>query len=314
MKGLPQSTVKILKRSSRSLPKRLRPGQCVEVVAPSSGFDSQTLKKNVKWLNHFLKVTHAKTIQKKDLYLAHVDEHRAKHLFRALQSSETQAVFCARGGYGALRLLAKFKFPKTKKLFMGMSDVTLLLNKYTEKNNVVSVYGPVIAGQLFSQLSAFHKAFIFLQLSHPLQVMLEKSKDFVFLRKGPFQGELCGGNLATLVSSVGTPFEVQVKNKILFLEEVHEEPYQVDRMLCQWAMSGGFKNIKAVLLGDFTNAKGKQIPFNILKKIFFRFFPKVPIVAGLKCGHTHMEYVLPIGGHVGTDQSLEHIYISEIVS
>ena len=281
--------------------KRISAGDEIAIVAPASPFDRSLFQASVAWLRkRGYRVRFDRGIFSKDDYLAGPDARRSSELSRAF-GSPASAVFCARGGYGAMRLFLSQKPALSEKLFMGMSDVTPLLNAMAREHRMVSIHGPVLAGKLFSSLSESARGRLFSLLESPREQVLRSGTDFETVIDGSFQGTLWGGNLCLLAATMGTRAAVMPgRDAVLFLEEVDEPPYRVDRMLTQLALAGYLQRFSAIVLGDFTDTKGRRYRRGDLHALIFGLLGRKtpPILSGVASSHVRMKVLLPIGGQV----------------
>ncbi len=191
-----------------------------------------------------------------------------------------------------MRMLQAFK--KQKKIFMGMSDHTILLNTLAYKTKVSTVLGPVLAGDLWAKMSEKEKKHHMHFLTEPRQKVLKVKKDFQWIRSGQASGPLWGGNLSMILASLSTPHEVPFDG-VLFFEDLHESKYKVDRMLMQLKLSGKIKKTKAVLVGQMLDQDLKPHNNQFLKTLLLNVFEKIPIAFRLKIGHTECSHLLPLG-------------------
>ncbi len=264
---------------------KLKKGDLIDIIAPSFSCSKIKLTKAVNLLKaQGFKPKVQKDILKKDFLFASSKQNRILGFKKALYSN-SKAIFSLRGGYGVIHLAQDFlKWPKpSKKIFIGSSDATIihiLLNNYGFK----TLYSPML--ERLSEKK--HKE----EFAKLMDILEGKTKILNFRNLKPINsacrkktsitGKIVGGNLCTLIGSIGTPWQIKTKAKILFLEDVNEEAYKIDRMLYHMLNAGIFDNIKAVILGDFIHKTDKNI-----KKVIDLFFKKVPfcVVGGLKVGH-----------------------------
>ena len=216
------------------------------------------------------------------------------HLKRAFTSRDSDAIWCVRGGYGSQKLmpfLMKMKCPSRKKIFIGYSDVTVI---HTYLNRVwkwPSFHFPVLAdlkGISTSSLQRFKNGILDIKKGGQSFLGLE------VLNKNKFKGSICasitGGNLTLLQTSIGTPWECSFRGKILFLEDVGEPAYRIDRALWQMLSAGVFKGVKACVLGEFSGSDKTR-----LKEVFKSFASRVsfPVVTGIPSGHGKAKELVP---------------------
>jgi muramoyltetrapeptide carboxypeptidase len=228
----------------------------VGIVAPSSPFDRQLFNAGITELKlNKLKPVISKEIFKKYDYLAGNDQDRSALFTEYFKNKDIEAIWTARGGYGSIRMLEILDkslddIVNNPKLFIGFSDVTAIHCFLIEKCGFVTVHGPNIT--TLSHCDKYSRSRIFNLLQGKENAFEISGKHIRSVNPGQTKGVVKGGNLSTLVSLIGTPYEPDFKDSILFLEEVGEVPYRVDRLLTQMRLAGKFKNIKALILGEFS--------------------------------------------------------------
>ena len=195
-------------------------------------------------------------------YFSGTDEERLDDLQQMLDNKKISAILCARGGYGVSRIVDDLrfkKFRKNPKWLIGFSDITVLHAHLTSRYKIASLHAPMAA--------AFNEGEANNPYVQSLRKALEGEKATYECNTGPYnkkgiaKGELVGGNLALLAHLVGTPSDIKTKNRILFLEDVGEYLYNIDRMLLQLKRSGKLKNLAGLIIGGFTDSKDTERPF-----------------------------------------------------
>ncbi len=277
----------------------LQKGDLIDIVAPAWPTLRSEIEKGVVFLeNQDFTVRLQKNILKKDLIYASDLISRRDGLKKAIFAKDSKAILCLRGGYGCLHLLPyliKWKKPKHCKILIGSSDISILHYFVNQKWGWPSLHGPMLSrlGSL-NQTPRERKEFMeilkgkttALHYKHlkPLNAPAKKTQ----MIKAP----IMGGNLMTLQSIIGTALPVKAKNKILFLEEVGERAYRVDRMLHHFLLAGVFQGVKAIVLGDFLNKEEHQ---SLMSHILLHFFSSLncPVFKGLPCGHGRLQRFLP---------------------
>ncbi len=283
----------------------------VAIVAPSSPFNRQHFNAGITELKYNkIKPVIDKAIFEKKFYLAGDDESRAKLFINYFENPEIEALWTARGGYGAIRILEILdrnidKIKNNPKLFIGFSDVTAIHTWLVEKCGFVTVHGPNIT--TMSIADNYSKSQIFSLLQCEEKSFSVFSKYIEAVQPGKVQGVVKGGNLATLASLLGTPYEPDFTDSIVFLEEVGEVPYRVDRMLTQMRLAGKFKNIRGVVLGEFSY---KEFRPPATKHIFANHIvqmmgidPSVPVIGRFPSGHGKQNMAILLGalGQIDTE-------------
>jgi muramoyltetrapeptide carboxypeptidase len=229
-------------------------------------------------------------------YLAGDERNRADDLINFFQRSDISAIFCARGGFGSAQLLPHLvhsNFHPAPKIFAGYSDVTFLLNWINSRFGMVTFHAPMVAMELARGLSGRTKEGFWGLLTGA------KSKWEIELgeaiRTGSAEGEMMGGCLSVLVTTLGTPYEIQTDGKLLFLEDVGERPYRIERMLTHLKMAGKLDHLAGLIFGDFTNcdAEGPRTVVTIIDEMFAQ--APYPVLLGMPAGHGREHITLPFG-------------------
>lgn len=274
----------------------------IEVIAPCSPFDVDGFHAGVAVLeNRGHRVRHRSDLFARDRFLAGDDERRTTELIAALES-DSDILWCARGGYGATRLLASIPPELVKeagKKLVGFSDVTAL-HALWWRQKVASIHGPMIA-RLASESAS--------TLGRVLDVVANRVEPVVGrgLRAGRAQGRLVGGNLALLAALCGTPWQPDFTDAVVFIEDIGERPYRLDRAFVQCEQAGLFEGIAGLAFGDFTDCDepGGSVTASQVRHEHASLLG-VPAIEGLPCGHGHENEALLFGvevlldGDVGT--------------
>ena len=290
-------------------PKRLSKGDTVAVIAPSSGISPEEFDKalqNMADLGFKTKV--GKSARNIKGFLAGTDKERLDDLHQAFADKEVNAVWCVRGGYGASRFLPDLDFNlirKNPKIFIGYSDITALHTAIYQNCGLVTFHGPV-AASTYSDYAKKHVVDVLMNPSAPYKI--ELSPDNVAkesnlfktetIAKGKCRGKLIGGNLSLLTALAGTPFGLRsTKGKILFTEDVGEQPYRVDRMLTQLRQSIDLRQLAGIALGVFEHCNPKDPNSQSLIEVIKDRLGDlgIPVIYGLSFGHIRDQFTLPIG-------------------
>jgi len=291
-------------------PKRLAKGDTVGVIAPASGLSAEDFDKALQNLADLgFKTKVGKHARRKTGFLAGTDKERLEDLHWAFSDKEIDAVWCVRGGYGISRLLPAVDYnliKKNPKIFIGYSDVTALHLAISQNCGLVTFHGPV-AASTFSEYSKKHVVNALMNPTAPFKV--ELSPDNVakesnlfkteIITAGKCRGKLVGGNLSLLSALAGTPFALKsAKGKILFMEDVGEQPYRIDRMLTQIRQSVDMRQLAGIALGVFEDcnprdAAASQSLMDVLKDRLGDL--KIPVIYGLSFGHIRDQFTLPVG-------------------
>ncbi len=237
-------------------------------------------------------------------YLAGDDAARAADINAMFRDDAVDAVVCLRGGYGAMRILDRIDFDLIRsnpKIFMGFSDITALHIAMLEKCGLVTFHGPMGASNWADGMDDFTQAQMFRALmdAAPLgDIPNPPEYPRETVTPGAAEGLLVGGNLTLVASSLGTPWELDTKGRIIFLEEIGESTYCVDRMLTQLRLAGKFDECAGVVFGNFNNCKVEYEQFGCTLEEIIRDVVAPcgkPVFTGLRCGHCRPNLTLPFG-------------------
>ena len=283
----------------------------IDLVVPGSPVTSEQIQEAVKQVEQlgfkaripsnsdlrFLlasKKVNLSEISSSDFFL----NKKFQHLKTALTATDSKAVWCIRGGYGSQKmmpLLLKMKKPVKPKLFIGYSDVTVLQVFFNLKWKWPVLHFPVLVHLKDCSSSSLQRFKKLVKGSLQQQSFLNlKVLNQKYTGSKKINSRLTGGNFTLIQSSIGTPWAGSFRNKILFLEDIGEAPYRLDRALWQMLNAGVFKGVKAVALGDFT-ASGLKNNRSEIKEVFRSFAARVsfPVVEGVPCGHGKKKEALP---------------------
>lgn len=283
-------------------PRAIREGSTLAVIAPSSPFDRDEFDAGLARLRARYVVTCDEGVFSQAGFLAGDDDRRAAELVRALDDERVDAIVCARGGYGATRILPRIPVDavrRANRLLVGFSDVTAL-HALWARAGVRSMHGAMVAALGRGSDAAAARWFEALEGR-----FVESLSGLMPLASGPdrrARGPLLGGNLAVLAALVGTPHAPPLDGAVLFLEDVGERPYRVDRMLTQLEQAGWFDRVAAVLVGGFTDAAagrdGTSVE-DVLRERLGRLGR--PVLSGVPSGHLDDNLELPLGALVEVD-------------
>jgi muramoyltetrapeptide carboxypeptidase len=278
----------------------LHPGDRVAVIAPASGFDRAAFAAGLALIGSRYRPEHAPHIHTQHRYLAGQDSRRLEELLGALKDPGLKAVFCARGGYGATRLLVALGGavpPAPGKLLVGFSDITAL-HLWMQAHGRISIHGPVLT-QLPRLSAATHdRLFALLESPNPAPP-LQGSETYV---AGVAEGRLVGGNLSVLTRLLGTPFLPPLENTVLLLEDQGERPYRIDRMWTHLLLAGVFARVRGIALGSFTACEEPGAIYScseLLRELAES--TGLPCVAGFPVGHGEVNEPFALGVRVRLD-------------
>lgn len=242
-----------------------------------------------------------KNIFHPDFIYANSMSETLEHLKTAFYSPDSKAIWCARGGAGAFRFLSqlkKWRVPQKTKLFIGLSDITTLHIFLNQKWNWPTLHGPMIAMLVPSKTSRTERAdlerVIFGDTTEQVFNNLTPMNRYAF-EKSKIKGPILGGNLCLIQNNLGTPWQATARDRIVFFEDIDERGYEVERMLMHLENARFFKNVSAVVIGEFIGGKekdGRDLVKVALKRFADRM--KVPVVKGVKSGHGPFVRTLPL--------------------
>lgn len=283
-----------MKNNARRIPARLAQGDTIALIAPASPFDRDKLNRGESVLRSMgFRVFEPSGLFERRGYLAGDDRHRARLLNEVFESPDFDAVMCARGGYGSIRILDLIDYDiirRNPKVFVGFSDITALLNAFLCRCGLVTFHGPTVTGLADLEPKTEEALFSALTSEKPISIFSEKA---VALKPGKARGPVAGGNLTTLCHLTGIARGPRFDGHILFLEDRGEAPYRIDRMLTHMKMAGVFDRIAGMVLGDFSDCGSRVDVLDVFKEHFEKC--DFPILAGLEAGHEKCNLVVPFG-------------------
>ncbi|GAB3660445.1 LD-carboxypeptidase [Echinicola sediminis] len=313
------------------LPCPLKQGDLVGLVSPSSATNDEILfqfaQETLEALG--LKVLRGKYLTNRYGHLAGTDEERAGDVNDMFANKEVKAIICIRGGSGAARILPLLDYKNIKKNpkpILGYSDITALHNAINAQTGLITFHGPNGTGSWNSfNVQQFEQMF-FEQKLVKFENELEKGDDLIIKKNriqtitpGTAEGIIVGGNLTVLTALAGSPYLPDFKNKILFLEDVGEDPYRIDRMMSTLKLMGALDQLKGFIFGQCSECEPSggygsltlwQILLDYIKPL------DIPAYRGAMIGHVSKQFIVPIGAKVkmnaneGTFEMTEKIFAS----
>lgn len=284
-------------------PRHLRKGDTIGIVSPSGPSKPKELHKGLSFFQALgLHTRLGEHVYESYGYLAGGDDKRLADFETMIKDSEIKAIIFARGGYGIGRIVPRMDFSAIQanpKIIWGYSDITYLHTAIRQKTGLITFHGPMVASDAaktdFDELSKG----MFQQLFEPSVLTYNETiSPLEVYAGGEAAGELVGGNLSLLVSTLSTPYEIDTDGKLLLIEDVGELPYQVDGMLQQLKQAGKFEHLQGVVIGDFARATPEDLERSLtLKQVFHDYFHQedFPVVGGFKIGHCLPHFAVPLG-------------------
>lgn len=247
-------------------------------------------------------------------YFAGTDEQRKNDLQQMLDAPDLAAVFCARGGYGMTRIVDQLDFEtlsRNPKWVIGFSDITAL-HIALNRAGIESIHGLMPVQYDYMGIEESLASLKNVLFDGILDYTISSGK---YNKVGTAEGEILGGNLSLVAESLGTPTEIDTRGKILFLEEIDEYLYKVDRMFMQLRRAGKFDDIAGLIIGDFSQMKDTQIPFgkSIYELIADHFNDTdFPIAYNFPIGHEAYNLAVPCGRKVYMEVTLNQVHLQDI--
>jgi len=299
-------------KTERSIikPKRIEKGSCVRLIAPAGFLSREQLDYTVSTLKTFgLEAIFTETVLKKEGFLAGTDQERLDDLHAAFLCKKSDSILCIRGGYGTMRLLQDIDYDLIRlnpKPLIGYSDITALLQAIYKFSGVVGFHG-VVGISDFDEYTQNCFRQIFIENNWEQPVISNKVIDNKELApkatvSGKARGVLVGGNLSLLVSLLGTPYDIDWAGKLVFIEDVNEPPYIIDKYLTQLLLSKKMQSASGIILGTFAKCDidgidvTKTNSFSLLEVIKERLGNlNIPIIYGFSFGHIEQQAIFPVG-------------------
>lgn len=277
----------------------LKPGDTIGVIAPSGSFDPDRLHRGAACLENMGFSVHIpEDIFGKKRYLAGEDQVRAQVVNRLFANPDIKGIIAARGGFGAMRILDGLDFAVIKGRFcpvMGFSDTTALFSVLVDKANIPVIHGPNLVSLASANVETLES--FFRVITGDLQPLKAESS----LGQGRATGVFKGGNLSTLCHLAGTCHEPDFTDAVVFLEDVNEPAYKIDRMLYQMKMAGLFDHIRGVVTGEFSFCDRPHFLPQIFEEVFLD--RDIPVLMGIQAGHGDTNLSFPLGQKVSIDTS-----------
>jgi len=283
-------------------PAGLRSGANIGVISPSYWIADDVLKNTAEiFTSRNFHLTYGESIKLKEGPFAGPPELRADDLNNMFADPNIDAIFCARGGYGANRVLPLLNYDLIKenpKIFIGYSDTTAYLASITQKTEIITFHGPMLVSYKHGFIEYnFNQMMKVLTRTENIVINPPAEFDPHILKKGTAKGPLWGGNLSLVMNRLGTDGQINTTGCILFLEDLDEYLYSFERMLVHLQTAGAFNNINGLIIGELIDMKDQEISFgkstdDIIMEICGTL--DIPIVTNFPCGHGKYQATLPI--------------------
>jgi len=285
--------------------KKIKNNSKIGVIAPAFQPNQERLEKGIQYLEKSrYSVVRGNSLTEKHGYLAGSDQTRIDDLHNMFKDPEIDAIICARGGWGCLRLLDKIDFDLIKnnpKLIVGYSDITTLQLAVLKKSRLPSMSGPMVADEMGTGIKEFTEQHFWQQIyneneTYSIEYNFPDTQEW---NSGKAEGILLGGCLSMIAHQLGTDYSPDYNNSILFLEDVGEEPYRIDRYLAQLKQAGIFKQINGLILGNFIDCENQDpdrqsFTIDEVLKDYFSYVP-YPVIYNFPYGHDMIKFSMPIG-------------------
>jgi muramoyltetrapeptide carboxypeptidase len=281
------------------MPPPLSPGDCVAIAAPASYIptaNEKYLEGGAERLRRMgFEVTYAPSLlERRHLYLAGEDQERAEELMAMFLDPKVKAILCARGGYGCQRIIPYLDPDLIRthpKPLVGCSDITVLLIYLLQQCLIIPFHGPNVATHQFVEGDAEMAQALKKALTTPAPIAQITCS---VLKGRDAEGEIIGGCLSSLVTTVATPYEPDLRGKILFVEDVNETPYKIDRMLTHLKGAGKLAGIKGIIFGQMPGCDTEQ---GLLQEVILDVLEDVegPILFNFPSGHGPRNLTIPLG-------------------
>jgi muramoyltetrapeptide carboxypeptidase len=329
LKGASARTSSQTTSSGLIRPPMLRAGDTVGLITPATYVsDPDRLALAARTMKYFgLKMKLGRNVGRRDGYLGGTDQERLDDLHDMFRDPEVKAVFAIRGGYGSTHLLDRIDYGllrKNPKIFLGYSDITAMHLAIQRHAGLVTFHGPVVLSEFtgFTQAS-FRRALFDARppgavTNPPDSNPLRPAHTLRVIRPGRARGPLVGGNLSLVASTMGTPYEIETRGRILMLEDVDEQPYSIDRMLTQLRLAGKLQAAAGVVFGECLDCRPRDYKPSYestlsLGEVLDQILGKlnVPVMSGLTIGHTDDQLTLPLGVETTLDTDRGALILEE---
>ncbi len=310
-------------------PPALRAGDLVGLITPATAVtDPDRLALAEHTVRYFgLRVKFGKHVGRRRGYLGGTIEERLDDLHQMFRDPEVKAIIAVRGGYGSAHLLDRIDYGLLRdhpKIFLGYSDITAMHLAIQKRAGLVTFHGPVILSEFTEYTQTWFRRALFEAkplgpVTNPPETnLLRPAHRLRTIRPGKARGRLVGGNLTLVSTTLGTPYEIDTRGRILFLEDVDEEPYSIDRMLTQLRLAGKLQAAAGIVFGECRDCAPREFRPSFdstlsLGEVLDEILGKldVPVLTGLTIGHTGDQLTLPLGVMASLDAGAKEMTLEE---
>ncbi|MCM0648973.1 LD-carboxypeptidase [Clostridium swellfunianum] len=285
-------------------PDKLKKGDTVGIIAPSSPVtkdEADACKKLVEDMGYKVKMGKC-TYRSIHGYSAGTGKEKAEDINEMFMDKEVKAIWCIRGGDTSSHTMDKLDFEMIKrnpKIFVGYSDVTNLHINFNQKCDFITFHGPMVKSNMLNDFDSFTRESFekALNMDSELSLYNPEGESFQVMVEGRAEGTIVGGNLALITSMIGTPYEIETKGKILFIEDVGETVARLDRMMYQLKYSQKLQEAEGIIFGDFTDCTNTRdesyTVVDMLKDVLADY--NKPVMYNIKSGHCYPMSTIPLG-------------------
>ncbi|MFC3196372.1 LD-carboxypeptidase [Parapedobacter deserti] len=326
LSGIAPSTALTSSRLPNIYPPLIRRGDTIGIITPSSALvdDEGYSIADANFMQLGLKVKWGRHVGKKHGFLAGKDEERMTDLHEMFADPQIKAIICLRGGSGAARLLDRLDYDliaRNPKIFLGYSDITAFHQAIHTQTGLITFHGPVanspwtaMVTDQFEQLFFEGKALDYGRLRRKSSATGVNRDVIHTIYPGVAEGKLMGGNLTVLTGIAGSKYYPDFEDSILFLEDIGEQPYRIDRMFSQLALSGALQKIRGFIFGKCSDCEAKNPKNSLtLEQILDDYIKPlgIPAYQGALIGHIDEQFILPVGARVRIDADQGSITVIE---
>ncbi len=275
------------------------------LITPASYIDDKSLERAYRQIEGLgLTVKPGRYLRSERGFLAGVDRERLDDLHAMFADRDVKAVWCARGGYGSARLLPDLNYElirRNPKILIGYSDITALLNAITHETGMITYHGPVGSSDFTPFTERYLRNAVWEGEKWQRIEPAERTKEQYVIHPGTAIGTIWGGNLSLLAAMVGTGVMPHLTGKLLFIEEVGEKPYRIDRMLTQLRQAWNIQSAAGIVLGTFSDCEADPDDRSLtLRETLTDRLGElgIPVAYGMPIGHIKDMSTLPVGGQM----------------